>query len=263
MASTRHHPNIDLERLTGIHERHVCSDGEDSFTLAVGAARDCLEHSRYQAHDMEMLVNCSISKNKGGLHHHFEPPLSLSVKEAIGAERALSFDLSNACAGMMSGVLVLHDFIRRGVIQRGMVVSGEYISSLGTNAAQQIRSILSSHLASLTLGDAGAAVIVERAPKGAPAISRRRLHHVSGVQPALPRHVERRRARSVDGDEGTRHPQGRDRRLAAPAQGGARRERSGLRPDRSRDPSPDLGAGHPHRCEGDLARSSASRRSTW
>ncbi len=171
MASTRHHPHIDLERLTGIHERHVCSDGEDSFTLAVGAARDCLEHSGYEAHDIEMLISCSISKNKGGLHHHFEPPLSLSIKEAIGAGKALSFDLSNACAGMMSGVLVLHDFIRRGVIKRGMVVSGEYISSLGTNAAKQIRSVLSTRLASLTLGDAGAAAIVERAPEGAPAIS--------------------------------------------------------------------------------------------
>lgn len=171
MASTRHHPHIELERLTGIHERHVCSEGEDSFTLAVGAARDCLEHSSYEAHDIEMLISCSISKNKGGLHHHFEPPLSLSIKEAIGAGNALSFDLSNACAGMMSGVLVLHDFIRRGVIKRGMVVSGEYISSLGTNAAKQIRSILSTRLASLTLGDAGAAVVVERAPEGAPAIS--------------------------------------------------------------------------------------------
>jgi len=29
MESTRHHPHIELERLTGIHQRHVCSEGED------------------------------------------------------------------------------------------------------------------------------------------------------------------------------------------------------------------------------------------
>jgi 3-oxoacyl-[acyl-carrier-protein] synthase-3 len=45
-----------------------------------------------------------------------------------------------------------------------MVVSGEYISHLSWNAARQIRSLFSKQLASLTLGDAGAAVIVERAP---------------------------------------------------------------------------------------------------
>lgn len=171
LESTRHHPHIELERLTGIHERRVCSDGEDSLTLAVGAARDCLAHSRWEAGDIQMLINASISKNHGGLSHQLEPPLSLAVKDAIGAHRATAFDLSNACAGMMTGVLVLHDFIRRGAIERGMVVSGEYISSLARNAAKEIRTVLSKQLASLTLGDAGAAVIVERAPEGAPGIS--------------------------------------------------------------------------------------------
>jgi 3-oxoacyl-[acyl-carrier-protein] synthase-3 len=162
MKSTRHHTHIELERLTGIHQRHICSEGEDSFTLAVGAARDCLAHSRYGAEDIDMLINCSISRYKGGLVHQWEPPLSLGIKDAIGAQRAISFDVSNACAGMMTGVFILHDFIRRGVIRRGMAVSGEYISSLGRNAAKQVRWVLSDQLASLTLGDAGTAVIVER-----------------------------------------------------------------------------------------------------
>lgn len=162
MESTRHHPHIDLERLTGIHQRHVCSEGEDSYTLAVGAARDCLAHSRHGPEDIEMLINCSISRNKGGLRHQWEPPLSMSIKDAIGAHKAISFDISNACAGMMTGVFILHDFVRRGVIQRGMAISGEYISSLGQNAAKQVRWVLSDQLASLTLGDAGTAAIVER-----------------------------------------------------------------------------------------------------
>jgi 3-oxoacyl-[acyl-carrier-protein] synthase III len=164
MESTRHRPSIELERLTGVHQRHVCSDGEDSFTLAVGAARDCLAHSRHEARDLEMLINCSITRFKGGIRHQWEPPLSASIKEAIGAPGAIGFDISNACAGMMTGVFILHDFIRRGVIRCGMAVSGEYISLLGRNAAKQVRSVLSDQLASLTLGDAGAAVIVERSP---------------------------------------------------------------------------------------------------
>jgi 3-oxoacyl-[acyl-carrier-protein] synthase-3 len=163
MASTRHRTSIDLERLTGIRQRHVCSEGEDSYTLAVDAARDCLARSRHAPGDIEMLISTSITRYKGGLRHQWEPPLSLAIKQAIGAPHATSFDLSNACAGMMSGTFILHDFIRRGVIRCGMAVSGEYISSLGRNAARQIRWILSPQLASLTLGDAGAAVIVERA----------------------------------------------------------------------------------------------------
>ncbi len=171
LESMAHHPHIDLEALTGIRERRVCSEGEDSFTLAVAAARDCLAHSRHRPADIEMLISASISKCKGGLRQQLEPPLSLGIKQEIGAGTARSFDLSNACAGMLTGVFILNDFIRRGAIRCGMVASGEYISSLDRNAARQIRSILSSQLASLTLGDAGAAVILERAPEGNPGIT--------------------------------------------------------------------------------------------
>lgn len=171
LASTAHHPNIDLEALTGIRERRVCSEGEDSFTLAVAAARDCLAHSRHQPEDIEMLISASITKYKGGLRQQLEPPLSLAIKREIGAHAAKSFDLSNACAGMLTGVFVLNDFIRRGVVRCGMVVSGEYISSLDRNAALQVRSVLSNQLASLTLGDAGVAALLERAPEGNPGIT--------------------------------------------------------------------------------------------
>jgi len=170
MARTSHHTRIQLERLTGIHERHVVGPGETSFTLAAGAARDCLAHSQRQASEIEMLINTSITRSRGGSSQSFEPPLSLFVKQAIGATRAVNFDISNACAGMLTGVFLLQDAIARGEISCGMVVSGEYISHLSWNAAKQIRSIFSKQLASLTLGDAGAAVIVERAPEGAAGI---------------------------------------------------------------------------------------------
>jgi 3-oxoacyl-[acyl-carrier-protein] synthase-3 len=135
-------------------------------TLAIDAARDCLARSRHRAADLDVVIDASITRHDGAAIYRIEPPLSLSIKEAIGAHDALSFDVSNACAGMLTGVFLLHEMIRRGDIERGMVVSGEHITGLGTNAARSIRNILSPQLASLTLGDAGAAVIVERAPDG-------------------------------------------------------------------------------------------------
>jgi 3-oxoacyl-[acyl-carrier-protein] synthase-3 len=166
MASTRHRTRIDLERLTGIREHRACGPDETALSLGLAAARDCLARSRYTGADLDMVISASITRDADGATHRFEPPLSLSIKREIGADAATSFDISNACAGMLTGVFVLNDFIRRGAIRRGMVVSGEHITGLGTNAAQDIRSILSLQLASLTLGDGGAAVIVDRAPDG-------------------------------------------------------------------------------------------------
>ena len=170
MASTEHRTRIDLERLTGVRERRIAAEGEDSYTLALGAARDALAHADCAAEDLDVLIVSSISRYVGGLRMQLEPPLSVSLKEALGAQHAMSFDLSNACAGMMTGVFILNDLIRQGRIRLGMVVSGEYISQLGRNAAREIRTIENDQLASLTLGDAGAAAILERAPEGAPGI---------------------------------------------------------------------------------------------
>jgi 3-oxoacyl-[acyl-carrier-protein] synthase-3 len=97
-----------------------------------------------------------------------EPPLSLDVKTAIGAPGAIHFDVVNACAGMLTGVMILDDFIRRGEICRGMVVSGECISDIALNAAADMDCLPNDQIASLTLGDAGAAVILERTDRDGP-----------------------------------------------------------------------------------------------
>lgn len=162
MASTRHHTNIDLERLTGIREHRTCDPGESSLSLAIAAAHDCLAHSRHRAGQLDAIVSTSISRYVDDVAHRFEPPLAVAIKNELHATRAMTFDIANACAGMLTGVFLLANMIQRGTIQRGMVVSGERITGLGTNAARHIRNILSLQLASLTLGDAGAAVIVER-----------------------------------------------------------------------------------------------------
>ncbi len=148
--------------LTGIKERKVCSAGEDSFSLATDAVNDCLSFSKYRAEDIDMIINCSITKYKGGLSHHFEPTFAALIKNAIGAKNAVTFDISNACAGMMTGVYLAENFIRQGMIKTCLIVSGEYISSISDHALRNIRTSLSKELSSLTLGDCGAAAILER-----------------------------------------------------------------------------------------------------
>jgi 3-oxoacyl-[acyl-carrier-protein] synthase-3 len=171
MKTCRKKVKLDLEDITGIHERRVASEDEDSFTLARDAALDCLEHSDYKPEDLEMVINCSISKFHGGLTHRFEPPMSVSVANAIGAGKAITFDIGNACAGMMTGVFILDDFIRRGMVKNGMVVSGEFITHISTTAAREVKTIASKQMASLTVGDAGSATILERTEEGHPGIA--------------------------------------------------------------------------------------------
>ena len=118
--------------------------------------------------ELDVLVSCSITKYRGGLVQRIEPAMSVAIAQTIGATNAMTFDVSNACAGTLTGVFIVNNMIRRGVVRKGLVVSGEYISQLGHNAARHVRSVLSRELASLTLGDAGvAALLADAACRGA------------------------------------------------------------------------------------------------
>ncbi|MEN8230337.1 MAG: 3-oxoacyl-[acyl-carrier-protein] synthase III C-terminal domain-containing protein [Bacteroidota bacterium] len=152
--------SLKLELITGISERRVCSETEDSLVLALEAAKDCLRHSSIIAENVEMIIFCAISKYVDGLKHVYEPAISFMIKEKLGMERAICFDISNACAGMLTGMHIGTDFIERGEVSNCLVVSGEYITSLSQNAVSNIKSHTSPEIASLTVGDAGGALLL-------------------------------------------------------------------------------------------------------
>lgn len=161
LRSCRRRPRWDLERITGIHECRVAV-GEYAIDLATKAARRALAMSRYAAGDLDVVVCASISKHHAPAEFTFEPATAALVRRAIGARRALVFDVVNACAGMLTGIWVIQGLIRAGVARCGMVVSGEQNMPLAETAARQIRHSFDGQIAALTLGDCGAAVIIDR-----------------------------------------------------------------------------------------------------
>lgn len=154
---------IPLERLTGIKNRRVAGRGEFSIDLARQAMDDCLARSSHDAADIDLVIACNISRCDGPGHKFmFEPGTAVRLRDQVGLSNAIAFDISNACAGMWTGVNVADAFLKTGLVQRALVVSGEYITHLTDTAQKEIEGPMDSRLACLTLGDAGAAVILER-----------------------------------------------------------------------------------------------------
>lgn len=154
--------DFPLERLTGIRARRAAGDGEYSIDLARNAIRDCLAGSRYAANEIDMLVCCNISRYDGpDFQFVFEPGTAARLATELGLSHAVALDVSNACAGMFTGVHVVDVLIKTGAIRNGIVVSGEYITHLIRTAQREIQGFLDPRLACLTVGDAGAAVLLE------------------------------------------------------------------------------------------------------
>ena len=156
---------FDLSKITGIESRHVAEEHEATLSMAIEAARDCLQNSNYSAEELDCIISCSISRRVGS-RYHFEPTISLWVKNDLGAQQALNFDLSNACAGMLTGVHVLESLIKNGTVKNGMVLSAERNYPGSETAEKEIDSIKHEQFASLTVGDAAPAVILDDRSEG-------------------------------------------------------------------------------------------------
>jgi 3-oxoacyl-[acyl-carrier-protein] synthase III len=162
MSQCRHLPSCDLEKITGIHERRV-ADGEFALDLAVKSTENALKMSQYSVEDLDMIICTSISKYHDQDKVSFEPSTSMMIREKIGAVNAITFDITNACAGMFNGIYIMESFIKSGAIKRGMVVSGEYNMPLVDTSTKEIKHSFDRQLATLTLGDGGAAIILDSA----------------------------------------------------------------------------------------------------
>jgi 3-oxoacyl-[acyl-carrier-protein] synthase-3 len=164
----RDNPALDgrvISRAIGIDYRRVCDrDSENSHELALKAARRCLEDSQYTASELDIILVTSISRSRSSLdRHYFEPSQAAALARDLGATKAIHFDVVNACAGMSTGILVLNNMIAAGRVKTGMVVSGEATSDISANAVREMTGAIDSQFASLTVGDAGAAVVLDKA----------------------------------------------------------------------------------------------------
>ncbi|MBV9706504.1 MAG: non-ribosomal peptide synthetase, partial [Chloroflexi bacterium] len=154
-----------LAQLTGINTRRMAGETEFALDLAKKAIAACLANSKYKPEDIDLLISASISRCNGPLQFAFEPNNSVQLRHHFGFTNALAFDVSNACTGLFTAIYLADAFLKAGLIRRALVVSGEYITHLIQTAQKEIETYMDSRLACLTVGDAGAALILERSPR--------------------------------------------------------------------------------------------------
>lgn len=155
-----------LERVTGIEHRHVAGENEFSVELARHAILDCLSRSHYTPEEIDLVISCDTSHSTGFLEHSAEPSTALKIMHDFGLSNALAFDVTNACAGIFTALVIVQSLLETGAIDNALVVSGEHITHLVRTAQLEIENFRDPRLACLTLGDAGVALMLERSDHG-------------------------------------------------------------------------------------------------
>ena len=158
-----------LEALTGIQERRWWEPGFPVSQGAALAARKALERSNVRPQDLEVLIYAAVCREQ------FEPATACRVAAALGARPDVVFDLSNACLGVLNGIVEIANRIELGQVRAGMVVSCETareINDAMIEAMLQSRNMetFKTSVATLTGGSGAVAVVVtdgsfERKPR--------------------------------------------------------------------------------------------------
>lgn len=175
-------PVGQLEVLTGISERRWWDSG---FTLSQGAAaagRKALANSGVQAVEVETLIYAGVCREQ------FEPATACNVAANLGVSpSAAIYDLSNACLGVLNGMLDIANRIELGQIRAGLVVSCETAREINDVMIQRMletRSMDLFKLALATLTGGSGAVAVLLTDGSFPSTARHRL--LGGVTQAAP-----------------------------------------------------------------------------
>jgi len=155
-------PEGRLELMTGIRERRVWRPGTLPSVPSVRSAQLALAAADFPPQSVGALIHGSVCRD------HLEPATACRVHHRVGLPaRCQIFDLSNACLGLLNGMLQVAQMIELGWIQAGLVVGTESSRPLlETTIATLVsdrpftRQQIKTAVASLTIGSASCAMLL-------------------------------------------------------------------------------------------------------
>jgi len=106
-----------LELMTGIRERRWFDQGTLPGAISIRTAIAALEKSGLDRRHFGALIHGSVCRDQ------MEPATAAGVHAGVGLpDSSLVMDVSNACLGLLNGMLIIADQIELGRIRAGIVV---------------------------------------------------------------------------------------------------------------------------------------------
>jgi len=149
-----------LEAITGIIERRYWDAGFKMHDGAIRAGRKALEASSISHSDIGMLIYGGVCRD------NLEPATACAVANGLGlGGKTQLYDISNACLGILNGMVQVANAIELGQVRAGMIVSCEsarQIVDITIDRLLETRDmdVFKKTVATLTGGSGAVAVIL-------------------------------------------------------------------------------------------------------
>jgi 3-oxoacyl-[acyl-carrier-protein] synthase-3 len=158
-------PEGRLELMTGISQRRFWPPGTMPSQKSVETAEKAIRSAEIDREQIGALLHGSVCRD------YLEPATACGVHQQLGLpEDCIVYDVSNACLGLLNGMIQIANMIELGQIRAGIVVGTESSRGLVESTIRRLnedpsfsRRSVKPALASLTIGSASAAILlVER-----------------------------------------------------------------------------------------------------
>ena len=155
-----HIPPGQLESLTGIRARRGWQPNTPIAQGAISASLPALQGRRVTPQDLGAVIYAGVCRE------HFEPATACQVASALGVQGDVAvYDISNACLGILNGVLDIANRIELGQIRAGLVVACESSREINEITLRNLlehpsMELFTTSLATFTGGSGAAAVLL-------------------------------------------------------------------------------------------------------
>jgi 3-oxoacyl-[acyl-carrier-protein] synthase-3 len=134
---------------TGIHYRHIASEGETNSTLSTNAAKAAIENAGVDIDDIDGIIVGTSTPD------YTFPGVGVMVQANIGMKKGFAFDVQAVCSGFMYALSVADNMIRGGQVKCLLVIGAETM----------FRALdLKDRSTCVLFGDGAGAVILKQQP---------------------------------------------------------------------------------------------------
>lgn len=155
-------PEGRLELMSGIRERRFWAPGTLPGSQSILTAQKALAAAGLERQRVGALVHGSVCRD------YLEPATACGVHHGLALPaNCLIYDVSNACLGLLNGMVQVANMIELGQIEAGIAVGTESSRALVETTIDQLnrdsslsRNDIKTAMASLTIGSGSAAIVL-------------------------------------------------------------------------------------------------------
>jgi len=113
-----------IQQRTGIRQRHIAAEGENTSDLAAAAGRKAMENAGIEIADIDLIVVATTTPDMTF------PATAAVVQQKLGMHHGFAFDIQAVCSGFVYAIGTADSMLKSGLGKRALVIGAETASRL-------------------------------------------------------------------------------------------------------------------------------------